>query len=201
MIRSVGRRVKPTGGTGAQNAGRHGVKFEGESAVGAMAGSGAPFAAEGTASGEAERGSPAPLQIPHPELAHLYRYWLERCAGRPMPARMDVDPVDLPRRLLPHLFLVDVEEEPRRYRYRLVGSELTAAMGRELTGRYVDEMPYLFRKFALPAYAEVMAARAPIYREINAFEALQRIRYKRLLLPLSDDGARINMVMGAIFRG
>jgi hypothetical protein len=97
-----------------------------------------------------------------------------------MPSRADMDPVELPRALLPNLFLVDVEESPRRFRYRLVGTELTAIMRRELTGRYIDEMPLLFRKFALPAYAEVMERAGPIYREINAIEALWRIRYKRL---------------------
>jgi hypothetical protein len=45
-----------------------------------------------------------------------------------------------------------------------------------------------------------MERAAPTYREINAIEALWRIRYKRLLLPLSEEGARINMILGAIFR-
>lgn len=141
-----------------------------------------------------------PLEIGHPDLAALHRYWEERRGERPMPSRADMDPVDLPRRLLPNLFLVDVEEAPRRYRYRLVGTELTAVMGRELARQYIDEMPFLFRKFALPAYEEVMRTAAPTYREINAIEALWRIRYKRLLLPLSSDGARIDMILGAIFR-
>lgn len=138
--------------------------------------------------------------ISHPELAELLSYWERRRGERAMPSRADMDPVDLPRRLLPHLFLVDVEDAPRRYRYRLVGTELTALMRRELKGQYIDEMPFLFRKFALPAYAEVMEKRTPVYREVNAIEALWRIRYKRLLLPLSSDGAHINMIFGAIFR-
>ena len=138
--------------------------------------------------------------LPHPELAALLKYWEGRRGERAMPSRADMDPVDLPRRLLPNLFLVDVEEAPRRYRYRLVGTELTAVMRRELKGQYIDEMPFLFRKFALPAYAEVMERRTPVYKEINAIEALWRIRYRRLLLPLSSDGQRIDMILGAIFR-
>lgn len=154
-------------------------------------------AAAAGAAGEAA----TPLEIGHPALRDLHRHWEARRGERPMPARVDMDPVELPRGLLGNLFLVDVEEPPRRFRYRLVGTELTAVMRRELTGRYIDEMPFLYRKFALPAYEEVMARGAPTYREINAVEALWRIRYKRLLLPLSDDGARINMILGAIFRG
>lgn len=140
------------------------------------------------------------LEIGHPALRDLYRHWEARRGGRAMPARADMDPVELPRKLLPNLFLVDVEDSPRRFRYRLVGTELTAVMRRELAGEYIDEMPFLFRKFALPAYAEVMKRAAPTYREINAIEALWRIRYRRLLLPLADDGLRINMILGAIIR-
>lgn len=148
---------------------------------------------QGRATGEAP-------EISHPRLRELHQHWEARRGARAMPSRADLDPVELPRQLLPNLFLVDVEEEPRRFRYRLVGTELTAVMKRELKGLYIDEMPFLFRKFALPAYAEVMERAAPTYREINAIEALWRIRYKRLLLPLSDDGRRINMILGAIFR-
>ena len=149
---------------------------------------------------EEAAGAAAALEIGHPALRELHGYWEARRGERAIPSRADMDPVELPRPLLPNLFLVDVEEGPRRFRYRLVGTELTGVMRRELTGRYIDEMPFLFRKFALPAYAEVMERAAPTYREINAIEALWRIRYKRLLLPLSEDGARINMILGAIFR-
>jgi len=157
-----------------------------------------PFARKGA---EPQARDPAgPGGVSHPELAALLSYWERRRGERAMPSRADMDPVELPRRLLPNLFLVDVEAAPRRYRYRLVGTELTAVMRRELKGQYIDEMPFLFRKFALPAYAEVMERRCPVYREVNAIEALWRIRYRRLLLPLSSDGEEIDMILGAIFR-
>ena len=38
-----------------------------------------------------------------------------------MPRRSDIDPVDMPRRLLPFINLVDVVADERRYVYRLVG--------------------------------------------------------------------------------
>ena len=167
---------------------------------------GATFGPCPAAAGTAQAGAPAQeaatgLEIGHPALRDLHRHWEARRGARAMPARADMDPVELPRKLLPNLFLVAVENDPRRFRYRLVGTELTAVMRREFTGQYVDEMPFLFRKFALPAYAEVMERAAPTYREINAVEAFWRIRYRRLLLPLSQDGLRIDTILGAIFRG
>jgi hypothetical protein len=137
--------------------------------------------------------------VSHPRLQELLDYWQDKRGDRAMPRRLDIDPIDL-RQMLPNIFLVDVEGGGQRFRYRLVGTELTAIMGRELKGAYIDEMPFLFRKFALPAYAEVISRRAPCYKEINAIEAFFTIRYKRLMLPLSENGTDISMILGGIYR-
>ena len=39
-----------------------------------------------------------------------------------MPRRSDIDPLEIPRALLPGLFLVEVVSDDRRYVYRLVGT-------------------------------------------------------------------------------
>jgi hypothetical protein len=137
--------------------------------------------------------------ITHPKLQELFDYWQRKRGERAMPRRQDVDPIDL-RQMLPHIFLVDVEGQPARFRYRLVGTELTMIMGRELKGAYIDEMPFLFRKFALPAYEEMIDRRTPSYKEVNALEAFFTIRYKRLMLPLSENVTDINMILGGIYR-
>ncbi len=41
---------------------------------------------------------------------------------------------------LSNVFLIDVEEEPRRYRIRLMGTALVHWSGRDLTGCHVDEI-------------------------------------------------------------
>ena len=143
------------------------------------------------------------LPINHPQLAQLYRYWDRRRGDRAMPTRRDILPEELGSALLGNLFLVDVvrDAEAPRFRYRLVGTSLTAIMDQELTGKFVDQMPFLYRKFALPAYREILRAGRPTYKETNAFEGWLVIRYKRLLLPLaSPDGAQIDMVMGGIYQ-
>jgi hypothetical protein len=38
------------------------------------------------------------------------------------------------------LFLLDVNRDPRRFEYRLVGTEFSRLIGRNLTGRYLDEV-------------------------------------------------------------
>jgi hypothetical protein len=54
----------------------------------------------------------------------FYEYWLGkgRGAGKAMPARADIDPLDIPA-LLANVFLIDVVPgNPRRFRFRLVGT-------------------------------------------------------------------------------
>jgi hypothetical protein len=141
------------------------------------------------------------LPINHPELAQLYRYWDRKRGQRAMPSRRDILPEELGA-LLGNIFMVDIVREPAqlRFRYRLVGTALTAVMDQELTGKFIDEMPFLYRKFALPAYREILRVGRPTYKETNAFEGWLVIRYKRLLLPLSSDGAQIDIVLGAIYQ-
>jgi len=140
------------------------------------------------------------LPVNHPQLAQLFRYWDRKRAGREMPSRADIRPEELGG-LLGNLFMVDVLREGGvlRLRYRLVGTALTAVMQQELTGKYIDEMPFLYRKFAMPAYREILRARRPTYKETNAFEGWLVIRYKRLLLPLSSNGDDIDIVLGGIY--
>lgn len=137
--------------------------------------------------------------VTHPGLAQLLAYWLDKRGDRSMPSRADIEPAEL-KALLPHIFLVDVEYAPIRLRYRLVGSELVNVLGRDIKGKYLDEMPLLFRTFAAGAYEEVLVTRRPCYKEVSGLATYLRVAYKRLLLPLSTDGETINIVLGAIFR-
>ena len=141
------------------------------------------------------------LPIEHPELAQLYRYWDRKRGDRAMPARRDILPEEIGG-LLGNLFMVDVVREDgyTRFRYRVVGSALTAVMDQELAGKFIDQMPFLYRKFALPAYREILRVGRPTYKQTNAFEGWLVIRYKRLLLPLSSDGRQIDIVMGGIYQ-
>lgn len=137
--------------------------------------------------------------IAHPMLATLMTYWHQKRGKRAMPARADIEPAEL-KAMLPHIFMVDVEHDPFRLRYRLVGSALVDVLGQDIKGKYLDEMPLLFRTFAAGAYEEVVKVRVPCYKEVRGIAAYFRVAYKRLLLPLSTDGQTINIILGAIYR-
>lgn len=75
----------------------------------------------------------------HPRAARLYRYWRTiRPAGSALPGRRHFDPVDIAD-LLPGIWLLDVQREPFRLRYRLVGTGIVEAIGHEVTGLWLDQ--------------------------------------------------------------
>ncbi len=131
-------------------------------------------------------------------LKELLVYWDEKRRGRPMPLAGEVSLVDLTF-ILPYLLWVEVEHEPRRYRYRRIGVELERIHGSSIEGLYIDEMPgFLYRRIAAKAYAEVVDGHAPVCRIFSFAMTSWFAKYERLLLPVSAAGDRVDVILGAI---
>jgi hypothetical protein len=74
-----------------------------------------------------------------PRFAELKQYWDRKRGARAMPTRADVDPAEL-REHLGWLYLIDVLPDLTDFRYRLLGSHMTEAYGRDSTGKTVSEL-------------------------------------------------------------
>jgi hypothetical protein len=138
------------------------------------------------------RAMPSSAPISH-HLA-LYRYWLAKRAGRAMPARSDIDPAEIPP-LLPYLAIVDKVDG--QFRYRLVGTVVASELGRDLTGSYVGSYVKLPEHAAAQRalFKRVFTTARPILTEgqyLTTSGAIHNV--SRLMLPLADDGATVNMV-------
>jgi PAS domain len=74
-----------------------------------------------------------------PALRAFHRYWLSR---RPepdlLPGRQHIDPFDL-QEFLPRIWLLDVQRDPFRLRYRLMGTRICELIGKDLTGCWLEE--------------------------------------------------------------
>ena len=139
------------------------------------------------------------LDFDEPSLSELLTYWNEKRGRRLMPSRADIDPLDLPTHL-GHLCLLDVEHDPLRLRYRLIGATITETMGRDMTGRYFHEIyeDEILRD-SLAAHAWIVEHRAPLRIFGHALvSGKSQYQYEILNLPLSDDGETINMVFGEL---
>jgi hypothetical protein len=136
------------------------------------------------------------LPFTDPRIASAYEYWRSKAAGRQMPARGDIDPIEVPK-LLPDIMLVDVLPGGR-YRYRLIGTGNTQAHGFSATGRYLDEVlpGEEYKAHVLRLYDECVRERRALYSEC-LFLSPQRAparHTKVLFMPLSEDGESVNMV-------
>src|SRR3546814_19752127 len=84
----------------------------------------------------------SPTQLPFADdriLLNLAAYWSARRNGQVLPQRSDIDPLDMPRRLLPHLVLAEpAGGSDGAIRFRLVGTELVKRIGRDATGKTKD---------------------------------------------------------------
>ena len=127
-------------------------------------------------------------------LRQLFLYWNEKRGHRRAPSRDDIDPAGICE-VLSSVFLVDVEAEPRRYRVRLMGTVLVQWYGQDITGRYVDEIT----DQVLGALDELVTTWRPWRLAGEYVRRSGRVMlYELLALPLSTDGATVNMVLGGI---
>jgi hypothetical protein len=129
-------------------------------------------------------------------LSALLDYWRSKLAGRAMPRRADIEPTEIPQ-LLPYLQLID--RVGGRYRYRLAGTAIVAAYGSELTGKFVDEIiPPARRAVAEGHYNTAYETRHPIFVR-NKYTTTRDIDIvaSRVILPLSEDGTSVSMLVMA----
>lgn len=134
----------------------------------------------------------------HPRSARLYRYWrsLHPLPGV-LPGRQHFDPVAVPE-LLPGIWLLNVARDPFRLRYRLCGTGVVGAIGREVTGLWLEEAhpDGVAAAECIARCRRLVRDRAPswckepprlwTHRDFEMVETL--------LLPLARDGRTIDML-------
>ncbi|MEQ9334639.1 PAS domain-containing protein [Thalassobaculum sp.] len=134
-----------------------------------------------------------------PRLRELRDYWLSLAAGRVMPAREDLDPLDIPR-LLPNLMLVDVFHDPQRFRLRLVGTRLTELAKRDSTGRWMDASLYGDNTERVLLDLRACADTGAPVASLDTAPYLENdwIRAEALLLPLGRQDGTVDMILEGI---
>ncbi len=137
-----------------------------------------------------ERDLPMHMAEETPKLRAVLEWWRSYPS---LPRRQDVSPFALPTDVLPRVLLMDLEQPSRRLRIRLAGTAICEDQGWELSGCYVDAI-YQPKDLEpiMRAVDACIDTREPHYAE-RQFMARDRrcTTYRRLLLPLSDDGLQV----------
>jgi len=121
----------------------------------------------------------------------LYSYWLGLKGGRLAPERSEIQPNDI-RSLLGDTFILEVNHAAKYVVYRLAGTRLCAAYGRELKGLgYLVNWREEDNIDILKAISGVYSSYTPSVISHHAQTEQKRfMEYETLLLPLQplDDG-------------
>jgi len=138
----------------------------------------------------------------NPSFVDLAAYWQRKCAGRPLPLKSEIDPLEL-KSHLGSLGMIECLPGLEDFRFRLIGSHIVQAYGRDSTGRTVRELyaesdpEYL--DFLLQLYRGVVSRKAiarasgslrPVGREYRQFDLL--------LLPLDGGDGTVGWMLNEL---
>jgi len=138
-------------------------------------------------------------RLEQPDHKRLWTYWRSKAPSGGIPARADLDPLDIPQ-LLPRIALIDVEQEEGRpqFRYRLAGTEIVERAGRDPTGKSFAELyEGAYLEQALATYREIVETRQPHLsrRRFPVESGRDFLSYDRLILPLGRDHRTVDMLL------
>jgi len=132
------------------------------------------------------------------ETRQVFEVWCEHKREGRLPRLADLYP-DALRGLLPGILVVDVLEAEPDYRYRIVGAlEVEARMSdptgktvREIYGYHPESLDFCLENYDLA----VASAWGVIDFSVEASTNPRYLEVETLLLPLSEDGARVTQVL------
>lgn len=139
-----------------------------------------------------------------PVLLKGFDYWAAKKGDRPMPARADIDPLEIVS-ILPNVVLMDVLRDtrpgwPLDFRYRVMGTTVDSHMSRRFTGVAMSEVPHqqpdsqLFRNFA-----RVVETQQPQFNRVPYVGPHKDfLSVVDLVMPLSSDGETVDMLMSLV---
>jgi hypothetical protein len=135
-----------------------------------------------------------------PILGPAFTYWAQKRGGRLMPCKRDIDPTELPRRLLPNLQIIEAIDGGARFRYRLVGTASVEAYGSDYTGCYPDEMFSDERlNFIQSIYRSVCELKTPLFTQ-NRYHTTKNVDVfaNRIYMPLSAADDTVDFILGVL---
>lgn len=132
-------------------------------------------------------------------IARLREYWQEKSVAGKLPRRCDIDPLDL-KEILPYLSIVEFSATPFRIKFRLIGSELARFYGREVAGKWLEEIEGWREEDitdTVAVYRRVHDSGIPVYGlSLCDWEDKLDHVFEFGCFPLSDDGCNLTHCLG-----
>ena len=138
-------------------------------------------------------------ELQDPGLRSLYDYWLTLADGaKGLPSVQSFDPLHLPK-LLPNVWIIEVEPATRRFRMRLAGENINAIYGRSIAGLYFKDV---FQpgdvELIVARYSRALSEPAIFHASGSVYAAGGNLTVgERLGLPMLGREGRTNTLLGA----
>lgn len=134
-------------------------------------------------------------------MRHLVTYWFDKRGERVMPAVCDIEPTEI-RSALAKIWLCDYRPQNGRFRYRIAGEEINDFWGFNLGGKYLDEIVPAERLAPVTKKFRMAVDSPAIVYDRTCLSLTEEITKngERIILPLSDDGRTVNVLLGATHR-
>jgi len=108
-----------------------------------------------------------PSRIRDSNVRQFLELWFAEVKAGRLPDKSFLDPLRL-RFLLGSLSLLDIQKEPLRFRYRLVGTDIVQRLDAELTGRWLDDHPNpVIRALLLQGATKIYRESMPVYSRLE----------------------------------
>lgn len=136
-------------------------------------------------------------RIEQPRLRLVLQHWTDLRGARPMPSRRDVDPLAL-KGALGIVMIARYDPQPDDFRFSLFGTEVAHAQRADYTNKLAGDLePPAYGELIAGNYRQVRQSGRPYYGRMSIALARGLVSYHRLVLPLGDDGARVDAVLVA----
>ncbi|MEQ9519082.1 MAG: PAS domain-containing protein [Parvibaculum sp.] len=133
-------------------------------------------------------------------LQDLLAYWERVRDGQPLPLASNLNPAQISRHLS-QVFLLQVEQDPLKFKFRLVGEDPTAAFGVNAAGFEVEKIEFeglAAGKMMHELYAWIVTQRNPLALCGPNPTLKDGYNYHEVVyLPFCNDDARITRILGA----
>jgi|GEM_PF-1033064 len=134
------------------------------------------------------------------KLLALNAFWNKARNGMPLPCAASFDPISIPEHLS-QVFLIQVDHDPIRFSFRVVGEDPKEAFGTNVAGQEVSsielhDLPV--GKMLHEGYAWILAQRKPVAMAgPNGALVDGYTNQEMIYLPFSDGSACITRILGA----
>lgn len=134
-------------------------------------------------------------EIHDPEQLALFGYWSELKGDRKAPDYADFDVVDVPRHVLPHIFLLEFLPDEDDFLHRVVGSEIDEGNGFSASGKKLMTFDAVRRSDLVDTLRKSLFAMQPCFSVSRYYgHDPKGETIHRLSMPLLRDGKPSHLV-------